>query len=147
MSGKPVAIATMIKSVRACFQDLKALGDKLHEDFGVTDAMRAVMEFLDERGAHTVPEIARVKNVSRQHIQVLVGTLTEKGFVAHAPNPAHKRSSLVGLTVNGRKTFLELKKRESIIAQTVGRKVTVQDITSATETLEKFRRALDRRPS
>jgi len=140
MSVKSKKLYAMIKSVRSCFQDLKVLGDRLHQDLGVTASMRAVMEFLDEHGDHTVPDIARAKNVSRQHIQLLCDTLCEKGFTSQIPNPAHKRSPLICLSNKGGKTFATLQSRELILLESMARTLTAQDIEHATQTIESLRK-------
>src|SRR5690348_8726939 len=63
------------RRIRECCDHLDALEDVLRQDVGVTAAMRAVLEALHERGAQTVPQIARSKKVTRQHIQALADKL------------------------------------------------------------------------
>lgn len=138
MPTKAEELSTLIKNVRGCFQELKALGDKLHDDLGVTAAMRAVMEFLTEHGENTVPGIARVKNVSRQHIQLLVDALNEKGLVELHQNPAHKRSPLIALTTMGAETYSTMQKRERDVLKQFADNLSADEITSANKCLEKL---------
>jgi len=128
----------LIKNIRGCFQELKGLGDKLHNDLGVTASMRAVMEFLNEHGANTVPDIARAKNVSRQHIQLLVDALNEKGLIELLQNPTHKRSPLIGLTQSGAETYSEMQARERDVLMQFSRKLSADDVASANRCLEKL---------
>jgi hypothetical protein len=67
----------------AIFQRLKALGDALHRDLGVTASMRA-RSWRPRRGRRdTVARIARAKRVSRQH-PALVNALIRHGLAASA---------------------------------------------------------------
>lgn len=75
--------------------------DELHADVAVTAPERAVLEFLVRRGPTTVPDIARSRGVSRQHIQTIVNGLLDRWFVEAIRNPAHRRSPLVALTADG----------------------------------------------
>ena len=52
------------------------------------------MEFLYPKEALSVPDIARRYDVSRQHVQVTVNTLVERGLARGTVNPRHKRSPL-----------------------------------------------------
>lgn len=87
-------------------------GEKLHEREPVTLGMRAVLEYLALHGAATVPQIARGRHVTRQHVQTLVNALLGLGLAATGTNPAHRRSSLVRLTAEGQKTIERMKRRE-----------------------------------
>lgn len=63
---------------------------------------RGVLMMLLRSGPQTVPQMAQAKQVSRQYIQKVVNQLAQVGYVLFAENRAHKRSSLVGLTEQGR---------------------------------------------
>ncbi|MDH4120309.1 MAG: MarR family transcriptional regulator [Deltaproteobacteria bacterium] len=107
----------LVKDIRQAFHLLKALGDTLHQDLGISSAMRGVMESLAETPA-TVSQLARARPVSRQHIQRLVDALLEKRLLRLVPNPAHKTSPLVALTPQGVRTFQAMNQKE---AQWLGR--------------------------
>lgn len=79
---------------------------------GPTASERAILLSLVRAGAQTVPQLARPKNVSRQHIQVLVNGLAGKGLVELKANPAHKRSYLVELTKDGKQVAATLEQAE-----------------------------------
>jgi len=73
------------------------LGEHL-EGLGITAADRAVMEFLYPEGRLSVPEISRRCRVSRQHVQVTVNSLVDKGLAETRESPGRKRSPLISLT-------------------------------------------------
>jgi DNA-binding MarR family transcriptional regulator len=72
------------------------------------------LESLAGNDEKTVPEIARSRGVSRQHIQVIVNGLTGANLIEARDNPADKRTFLVSLTDRGREVFAEIQKREAV---------------------------------
>src|SRR4051794_30966765 len=98
-------LTPLINRIPRLFHLLKALGDAMHADLGVTTSMRGVMGSLSALGPRTVPELARERPVSRQHIQSVVNDLAAAGFVRAVPNPAHRRSALIELTAEGRRVY------------------------------------------
>ncbi|MDQ0463246.1 DNA-binding MarR family transcriptional regulator [Caulobacter ginsengisoli] len=106
-------ITSLIDRIPRLFHLLKALGDKLHADLGVTTSMRGVMVSLARDGERTVPELARERPVSRQHIQTVVDALTAAGLAMSRPNPQHRRSVLIVLTAEGRRLFETMQARET----------------------------------
>ena len=112
-------LADLIEAVRACARELRFTIGELHNDLGVTAAVRSVKEHLRQKGPSTVPDIARAKSVSRQNIQVIVDSLLQSGLVSIKPNPVHKRSSLVALTKKGESTFDEVLRRGHVPVEPV----------------------------
>jgi DNA-binding MarR family transcriptional regulator len=108
-------IESVIDEVRLLWNALVQYGDRLHEAEAVTMGMRAVLEFLSKNGPMTVPNIARARRVSRQLIQGFVNDLIKFGFVRTAPNPLHKRSSLIELTPSGSRKIRSMRGREGRI--------------------------------
>ncbi|MEQ8736759.1 MAG: MarR family winged helix-turn-helix transcriptional regulator [Rhodospirillaceae bacterium] len=143
--AKPQTLDAVIRSIRACFNRLKATGDALHADVGITSAMRAVMESLAEGGAQTVPDVAKNKRVSRQHIQTLADQVAQAGLLTFKKNPSHKRSSLMGLTANGKRAFAAMKDREVVALQELATVVPEKDLVVTLRTLNKLQTALDER--
>lgn len=91
--------------IRRLFRAMSDTATAYLEPLGYNSAQRAVLEFLHPDQRLTVPGIARRYNVSRQHVQVTVNQLAERGLIAIESNPQHKRSSLVTLTLKGKKLF------------------------------------------
>lgn len=141
--GQPKTLDGVIRLVRACFNRLKATGDALHADVGVTSAMRAVMESLAEGGAQTVPNIAKAKSVSRQHIQTLADQVAEAGLLTFKDNPEHKRSSLMDLTAKGKRTFAAMKDREVSALRYLASVLPEKDLVITLRTLKSLQEALD----
>ena len=100
-----VLLRTWIDEIRLCFHQLGAAATDVHRAVHLTAAQRGVLESLVPHGEQTVPQLARMRPVSRQHIQGIVDSLAESGLVAPVPNPVHKRSSLIRLTSKGRKVM------------------------------------------
>lgn len=142
---KAEKMTALTTAVRAVFNRLKAVADDMHGDLEVTAAMRAVMETLAAEGAMTVPQIARVKGVTRQHIQLLADALVEAGLAAVKENPAHRRSSLIALTDKGKRTFAKMRAREVPLVSSIANEFEAQDIDRATAILTRLATHLDER--
>lgn len=115
--AKAQQLYAVMRQIRTCFNQLRSLGDVLHEDLGITASMRAVLESVAEAGAQTVPQIAHTKSVSRQHIQVNVDELVKASLVTLQDNPAHKRSPCVVITKSGQSAFGEMRRREKDVLE------------------------------
>jgi len=88
--NKAKAFEDLATQVRRNFHRLKALGEEVHDLGKLSTSHRAVLESLYKGGPQTVPEMARARPVSRQHIQKLVNVLLDEELVQTVPNPAHK---------------------------------------------------------
>ena len=135
-------VEQMTRLVRRCFQRLRAAGEALHGDLGINASLRAVMESLYEHGDQTVPQIARAKSVSRQHIQVIVDALASLRHVAILANPAHKRSPLISLTGQGRRTFEQMRRREADLLAALAADLETEDVDAALRALAALADAL-----
>ena len=139
------AIEAVTRRIRACFNRLAALADRLHRDLGITAAMRAVIEALYEGGDRTVPSIARSKSVSRQHIQLLVNGLIEARLARALENPADRRSPLIALTDQGRAAFERMREREKAFLAELAAALARHDVGETLATLEALQAFLDRK--
>lgn len=129
--------------MRLLFNVLVAKGEQIHAGRDITMAQRAVLEFLDKNGPATVPYIARQRRVSRQHIQILVNPLLTTGAVEKIDNPAHKRSTLIGLTVSGARLISEMRDKERKVLESTGLTVSEQEIRQATSVLQFVRHSIE----
>lgn len=145
LMSKAEKMTALTQAVRGVFNRLKAVGDQLHADLGVTTATRAVMETLAEAGPMTVPQIAKLKGVTRQHIQLLADALCEAEFAVVKENPAHKRSLLIVLTEKGKRTFAKIGGREAPVIVELARAFGAEELERATQVLERLGTALDER--
>lgn len=140
---KSEKMVVLTQAVRATFNRLKALGDRLHSDLEITTAMRAVMETLNSSGAMTVPQIAKVKGVTRQHVQLLADSLCEAGLASVKDNPAHKRSSLIVLTDKGKRAFTKMSAREVPVIDEIAQTFGAEELDRATRVLQRLAALLD----
>lgn len=135
-------IEDLTRETRALFQALRTYADRLHEEETVTASMRAVLERLDAHAPETVPEIARAKSVTRQHIQQIVDQLLAAGLVETRPNPAHKRSPLIAITPAGAARFARMRRREAAALERLATALDGLDAAAAAATLRRVRDAL-----
>lgn len=122
--------------VRRLFRAMAERADAYLGDAGLTAADRAVMEFLDPHAELSVPDIARRYQVSRQHVQVTVNRLLERGLVRSGDNPRHKRSPLIRLSELGRSTFAEIRANEGRLLDQLFADIEIADIATTRRTLE-----------
>lgn len=101
-----------------------------------------VLRLLSERGALTVPQIARLNCTSRQNIQILVNRLEKEGCVETVPNPAHKRSELVRLTNRGRASLAAVVQNGESYKEELLPRLSREDLVRASELLRSIREAL-----
>lgn len=126
------------RTIRECCSQLDALEESLRQDTGITSAMRAALELLHERGAQTVPHIARARKVTRQHIQVIADRLLLGGLIRIKENPRDRRSPLLELTEQGDKVCGEMRERERMLLNELGRTLDDRDVEVTLSTLSRF---------
>src|SRR5262249_21688611 len=73
---------------------------------------RGILKGIELRGPQTVPQMARARPVSRQHIRASLEPLLAEGLVQYVDNPHHKRSKLVDLTQKGAARLDAINRRE-----------------------------------
>jgi DNA-binding MarR family transcriptional regulator len=133
---------TVIDRVRSLFHELKLGAQEVHGGSPLAGGMRGVLIDLLEDGDQTVPELARRRPVSRQHIQTLVNELLKLGLVIRKPNPMHKRSRLVGLTPEGHRTISGMLEREKELLQDLRLEANLDQLQDAADTLADLSSAL-----
>jgi DNA-binding MarR family transcriptional regulator len=121
--------------IRRLFRAMADHADAYLHDAGLTAADRAVLEFLYPDAHLTVPAIARRYQVSRQHVQVTVNRLLDRGLLQTLDNPRHKRSPLMALTESGQQTFAALRRREAAVLDRLFAGVEIADIATTRRTL------------
>lgn len=137
-------VEDLLEQVRLTWHVTVQAAERLHRDEPVTLGMRAVLEFLAQHGATAVPEVARSRHVTRQHIQALVNDLLELRLVSLADNPAHRRSALIRLTQEGRKAIERMKRRERRFFDALELQARPDALRQAAATLRVVREALGR---
>ena len=122
--------------VRRLFRAMANKADAYLHDLDLTAADRAVMEFLFPDAQLTVPDIARRYQVSRQHVQVTVNRLLDRGLHRSGDNPSHRRSPVIHLSGAGRSAFAEIRGIESELLNDVFSNVSTADVATTRRTLE-----------
>lgn len=110
---------------------------------GMSVGVRAVLDQLRREGELTVPQMARAQDLSRQFVQRMVNDAVEAGFVALTENPAHRRSSLVRLTADGRDAIDAVASRERRLMGRVGGDLTTEQLDATLHVLTHMLAALD----
>ena len=104
-------IEDLVDEVRLTFHACSAFARCADGD-EVDPSGRAVLEYLHRRQPSTVPDIARARGVTRQHVQTIVNALRAAGLVQTQANPAHRRSPLIALTTPGAELIVRITRRE-----------------------------------
>ena len=104
---------------------------------------RSVLRSLGREGPQTVPAMARVRTVSRQHVQTLVDELMRDGLVTRIENPRHRRSKLVALTDSGKAFLRQMEAREADLFDFLGEDIELDDLETATRVVRQLREALE----
>jgi DNA-binding MarR family transcriptional regulator len=134
----------LFEETRLLFHALKQWSDTLHAELGMTAAMRGMLELILLGGAATVPDMARVRGVSRQQIQQQVDALLERGLLERQDNPAHKRSSIIALTDKGRALIQNMRAEELNALSRMQVGVSDNALLEAAQVLSAWRAALQR---
>lgn len=100
------------------------------EGTGITVPMRSVLEFLNEQGERTVPNIARELMLKKQYVQTIVNDLLREELVGRIENPAHRRSWLIAITADGRRHINAIREREQVNLMKVGTALNMVEIES-----------------
>jgi DNA-binding MarR family transcriptional regulator len=136
--------ASLLDEARLLFHALKHWSETVHAELGMTSAMRPVLELILIGGPATVPDIARARGVSRQHVQQQVDALLERSLAARQDNPAHKRSSMIALTDKGRALIQNLRSDEFNALSLMQVGVSDSATLEAAQVLTEWRAALQR---
>ncbi|MFF7411965.1 MarR family winged helix-turn-helix transcriptional regulator [Streptomyces lydicus] len=105
---------------------------------GLSVGVRAALSMLREHGPMTVPQMARAQALSRQFVQRMVNDAMTRGLVEAAPNPAHKRSSLIRLTAQGQTAITTVLDRERAVLRQVGDDLTDTEVDACLRVLARL---------
>ena len=124
---------------------LRAIGARTGAVNAAGGGTWGVLHTLMREGPMTVPQIARMRPVARQHVQTLANELADQGLVEFRDNPAHKRSKLVVVTRAGAAHYKVVKERLLALADEVGAGLTKGDVAAAGRLTDHVMAELDRR--
>jgi DNA-binding MarR family transcriptional regulator len=140
-------LAPFVGRIPRLYSLLKALGDEMHADIGITASIRAVMSSLTVEDGRTVPELARERAVSRQHIQSVINEMLAAGLVEATRNPSHRRSARFVLTDEGRKRLRVIGEREARYLTRLAPAISHMELAAATRLFDHLERDLAARVS
>ena len=100
------------------------------------------MSSLTGDEGRTVPEIARERAVSRQHIQSVINELLVIGLVEANRNPAHRRSARFALTQEGRRRLRVIGEREAQYLTRLAPAISHMELAAATRLFDHLERDL-----
>lgn len=110
---------------------------------GLSVGVRAVLNMLREQGPMTVPQMGRAQALSRQFVQRMINDAAARHLVEFVANPAHKRSSLIRLTAEGRAAITAVIDREHAVLRQVGGDLTKAEVDACLHVLTRLLRLLD----
>jgi DNA-binding MarR family transcriptional regulator len=140
MLARGAALYDVLRHVRPLVLNSARVVEAALRPEGLSVGMRAVLEILAEHGPAPVPSIGDRLDLARQGVQRHVNDLLALGYVESRPNPAHRRSVLIGLTRTGAEVIDRI--RDDELRQLAG---LAQDCTSAEiATAAKVLRSLSR---
>lgn len=141
--GLASALSRLFDETASLFHRLRAVSSEVHGQGELSAGRRGVLRSLYHLGPQTVPQLARARPVSRQHIQILVNGLLKDALVATGENPAHRRSPLLRLTSKGKRHLEAMQKRELRLLAQARLNLPNNDLSAAADTLQSVRRFLE----
>lgn len=119
------------------------------QEIGAVNAQRGgtwgMLNSVITQGPQTVPQLARARPVSRQHIQKLANEMVAEGLIRFVPNPAHKRSQLIEATPKGLDAYSRMNASLGELAEQLGKGFSKEELFMAASVLERMRAKLAER--
>ena len=137
------AIEGLIEETVNLFHRFKVAAEQVDGGGDMAAGKRGILKCLQGHGPQTVPQMARARPVSRQHIQSLVDPLAKEGYVEFVANPHHKRSSLVRLTGKGKILIAEIARREESVYRLLEQEFPDDTLLRTAATLQNVRQFLE----
>lgn len=126
------------------FFDLRAAGQTLGlvTDWGA--GSWGLLRMLQDAGKKTVPEVAKMRSVSRQYIQKLANELIEAGLIEMVANPGHRRSQFMQLTPGGEQKLAELSQNLRRVLAELEQHFVLEELTLAVKAIAALRQQLSK---
>jgi DNA-binding MarR family transcriptional regulator len=138
-------VMDVLEEAVALFFRLRAVLEDIHGNSEISGSMRGVMRDLKANGPLTVPQMARRRPVSRQHIQAIVNDLLRASLVELRENPRHKRSRIVQLTSDGETALQDIVDREQAVLREIEMPVSEADLNHAHDVMISLREMMEGR--
>jgi len=123
---------------------LLADGDRLVAGLGLTSARWQVLgTIVAAERPQPVAWLARDMGANRQNVQRIVNDLAREGLVEFAPNPHHRRASLVVLTHRGRQAYDDAMRLQAPWADKLAEGLQAEEIEAMRRVLRELTRKLE----
>lgn len=132
----------LITATRGFFHDLERVSQSILAEHDLSPQERRLLMTLRKHRRSTVPQLARRRQVSRQHVQVTMNALEKRGWVAFRENPDHKRSRLLELTPEAEEKIRRIMAREGEALQAVAADLSTEEVRQAVTLLDRARDSL-----
>lgn len=136
MKRKAAALYRLVWLSRPLHQQVELAVESMLAATPITVRMRAVLEALREEGASSVPEVARVLQIKRQYVQLMMNEVVEAGYVERQENPGHKRSPKFVLTKSGDDLIFQVRANEQETLHSMASQFTEAEIATALKVTE-----------
>ena len=137
--GGTAAMDAVLGETVSLFHRLKDVSQQVHGQGELSSGRWGVLRDLSRSGPQTVPQMARIRPVSRQYIQTIVDALNEQGLVELVENPAHKRSLLVQLTARGVNLLEQMNQRAGKVFKKLPISIPDEELQRTADTLRAVR--------
>ena len=135
----------LLESMGVFFQ-LRAAGKRTGHVTPGGSGIWGVLHSLAVDGPQTVPQLARTRPVTRQHIQQIANEAAADGLIEFVDNPAHKRSKLLRLTPKGERWDAEMTERLKTFAGDLAEDFDAAELATAARVLNAVRAKLTGAP-
>jgi DNA-binding MarR family transcriptional regulator len=106
-----VNVSILIDEVNRLYYRMQFVEERTQAFENLDSAERSILFFLASDDA-TIPELAFMRNVSRQRMHQITSKLQKKKLIEATYNPQHSTSSKFKLSVVGKKILLRMLQRE-----------------------------------
>ena len=137
-------LRAVVDETIALFHRLRWVAEQIYGDEGRSTARRGILRGLVRYGPRTVPVLARMRSVTRQHVQTVVDALTADGLVELVPNPSHARSRLVRATARGEEIVRRMDEVDVRVLEVVRGTLSLRDLGVTARTLRAVREGFER---
>ncbi len=137
-----ILLEQVLLEILGSFFELRAAGQVLELVTEWGAGSWGLMQLLKAGGPKPVPEIARMRSVSRQYIQKLANELIGRRWLALIDNPRHRRSKMLQLTKSGERQLAVMSERLAAHVDQMAGGFGPPELRTTIETLQHVRRAV-----
>lgn len=137
-----LSVSLLLDEVNRLFYRMQFMEERVQKYVGLDAGERSIIFMLATEEA-TIPDLAFMRNVTRQRMHQLIKKLEKKKLVEGRINRRHLTSLKYQLTLHGKKILLQMIQREKKIYKNLFVSPD-QKFTAASKTLREMREALER---